>query len=480
MKRLEDYEISSFTPQEPVSDPQVSTDGGSIAFTYTEVNYEENRYDSAIWLKKPGEGGRRLTYGLGDSAPRWSPDGSSIAFLSSRDPVEGAKGKQLWLIPVGGGEARRLTELPYGARNPVWSPNGGCLFFTSEVIEGEVVEGSDVKIIRRIHYKYDPGRGVYAGRRIHLFKVDLNGKVEQLTTGEFDVVDVAVHPSGESVEFTSNMDEYADLTWFKYIYSLNLESKEIITLFNGEDKGVGNMSKLGWSPDGELLAFSGRPMDSMEYVKYRNQEVFVINRVGKLFNPTKSLDRRIGVSPTIQWSSDSTWVYFTKPDTGSRHLCKADMDGNIETLTEGKLNVGGFSVAEDYVAYTYTTMNTPSELFTLKDGTISQETSISPQPESFVDPEEFWFTASDGVKVQGWIIPPKELESGEKVPTILQIHGGPRVHFGYQYQGAEHEFQVLSDHGYAVVFTNPRGSVGYGEEFSGIIQGNWGDRDYKA
>jgi dipeptidyl aminopeptidase/acylaminoacyl peptidase len=112
MKALEDYAISNFMPQEPVSAPQLSPDGSLIAFTCTEVNYEKDRYDSSIWIKKSGKEGNRLTYGNGDSSPRWSPDGTQIAFLLSRSPVEGAKGKQLWLIPVGGGEARRLTELP--------------------------------------------------------------------------------------------------------------------------------------------------------------------------------------------------------------------------------------------------------------------------------------------------------------------------------------------------------------------------------
>ena len=102
MKRLDEYEISKFTPQEPVSDPQVSPDGETIAFTYTEVNYEENRYDSSIWLKKPGEEARRLTYSNKDSSPRCSPDGHSIVFLSSRDPEEGTRGRQLWFMPVHG------------------------------------------------------------------------------------------------------------------------------------------------------------------------------------------------------------------------------------------------------------------------------------------------------------------------------------------------------------------------------------------
>ena len=477
MKRLEEYEISSFTPQEPVSDPQISRDG-IIAFTYTIVNYEENRYDSSIHVKRPGEKEKRLTSGNSDSTPRWSPDGKSLLFLSGREPVEGIKGKQLWLISPDGGEAKRITRAPMGVRSPVWSPKGKWIYFISEVVEGEVVEDSDIKIIRRIHYKYDPGREIYAGRRLHLFKVDLKGKIDQLTSGEYDVKDITVHPNGESVEFISNMDEYADLTWFKNIYSLDIKSKKLTTLFSGEENGVGNMSKLGWSPDRKKLAFSGRPMESMEYVKYQNQELFVLESE-KLLNPTENLDRRIGVSSIIPWSSDSKYVYFTKPEAGSRHLCKVDLKGGIETLTEGKFNVGGFAVAENCIALTYTATGAPSELFTLKDGEVSKETELSSSPEGFTAPEEYWFTASDGVHIQGWIIPPKKQESGKKYPTILQIHGGPRVHFGYMYGGAEHEFQILSDHGYAVVYTNPRGSIGYGEEFSGIIQGSWGDRDYK-
>ncbi len=147
MKRLEDYEISNFTPQDPVSDPQVSPDGETIAFTYSEVNYEENRYDSSIWVKNPGEKAIKLTYSDKDASPRWSPDGNSIAFLSGRDPIEGARRRQLWLISINGGEARRLTSLPWGAKTPVWSPKGDVLFFVSEIHQGEKVGGSDVKII---------------------------------------------------------------------------------------------------------------------------------------------------------------------------------------------------------------------------------------------------------------------------------------------------------------------------------------------
>lgn len=137
MKALEDYAISNFMPQEPVSDPQLSPDGSLIAFTYTEVNYDEDQYDSSIWVKELGEKGKRLTYGNADSSPRWSPECKQIAFLSNRSPVEGAKGKQLWLIPVGGGEDRRLTELPWGVRNPLWSPNGDAVYFHSEDDAGE-------------------------------------------------------------------------------------------------------------------------------------------------------------------------------------------------------------------------------------------------------------------------------------------------------------------------------------------------------
>ncbi len=250
------------------------------------------------------------------------------------------------MIPVGGGEARRLTEAPLGGRNPLWSSDGDSIYFHSEVDVGEKGEGSDVVIIRRLHYKYDPSRGIYAGRRIHLFKVDLDGKVEQLTDGEYDVRDYAVHPDGKSVEFISNMDEDADLTWFRYIYSLNLETKTVSTLFNGEDNHVGNMSRLGWSPAGSRLAFTGRPIESMEYVKYRNQELFTVDREGGVTVLTASLDRRIGAPPVIQWSRDSKWVYFTKPEAGSRHLCRANMKGVIESITAGELNVSGFSAGE--------------------------------------------------------------------------------------------------------------------------------------
>ncbi|HUV33802.1 MAG TPA: S9 family peptidase, partial [Candidatus Desulfaltia sp.] len=171
------------------------------------------------------------------------------------------------------------------------------------------------------------------------------------------------------------------------------------------------------------------------------------------------------------------------PDKGSTHVCRASMGCEVTWVTEGKMSVGGFSLdaAGEVVVYTATDDATPSELYALGGGGARKVTDMNRgllKQLKWVPPEEFWFTASDGVNVQGWIVKPHGYAEGEKYPTVLQIHGGPRGAYGYGVTAASHEFQVLAASGCAVVYTNPRGSTGFGEEFAAAISGHWGERDY--
>jgi dipeptidyl aminopeptidase/acylaminoacyl peptidase len=156
----------------------------------------------------------------------------------------------------------------------------------------------------------------------------------------------------------------------------------------------------------------------------------------------------------------------------------------VKAITEGKIRVESYSIDDSgkKIAFNAGSAVYPTELW-IKDG--SNQNLITEMNKSLlkklriIPPEEFWFTASDGVNVQGWIIKPKGFKRGTKYPAVIQIHGGPRSAYGYKFDGAEHEFQVLADHGYVVVYTNPRASIGYGEQFAGLVSGAWGERDYQ-
>jgi dipeptidyl aminopeptidase/acylaminoacyl peptidase len=489
MKKLSEYKIMPIFPTAPVGDPQISPDGTRILFTYSKVNMKEDKYETQIWIqgleeKRP----RQFTFGKQNATnPRWSPDGKWILFTSSRpsenDPKDEKKKKkdQLYVLPADGGEARQITQVEGGVQKPAWSPNGRNVLFLSPVFKGEkATEESDVKIIRRMKYKHD-GRGFSVGEYTHLFVVPAKGgKVKQLTDGEYDVEAASWSPESKTIAFISNMDEDADKSFFKSIYTVPVKGGEPELL----RKDLGRISDLEWSPDGKYIAYTGREIEDPGLVWHKNSELFVLP-VGK-GRPkclTAGFDRTLGRGAQLKWTPDSKALYIKFPNYGTNHVYKVTMTGEVEAVTEGKMNVGSFSLdnACNKVAFTASDAVTPSELWIWDEGGQRKLTDLNKsllRKLHISEPEEFWFTASDGVKVQGWIVKPYEFKEGEKYPTLIEIHGGPRGGYGFNLGAAEHEFQVLADHGYVVVYTNPRASTGYGEQFAGLISGHWGERDY--
>ncbi|MGD2142245.1 MAG: S9 family peptidase [Candidatus Bathyarchaeota archaeon] len=485
-----EYEVMPLFPMAPVSDPKISPDGSKVIFTYSEVDMENNKYNTQIWLldldnRKPVQ----FTYGEENSNnPRWSPDGRSILFTSKRPSQEDVKEEdeekekkpQLFVIPSDGGEARQITTLEEGVQSPDWSPDGNRIIFLSKVFKGEKTEDSDVKIIRRMKYKFDE-KGFSDGKYIHLFVVSSKGgESRQLTDGLFDVEAAEWSPDGDRVAFISNFAEDADKSFFKNIYSVPVEGGEPELLYEGR----GPIEAIGWSPDGRYIAFSGRELEDPNLVWHKNTEVFILDlQEGEARCLTEDFDRTVTRISRFEWSPDSRYVYAKFPHHGTIHVYRMGIDGEIDQVTEGKMSVGGFSFDDSGESLVFCATNavTPSELWisdtdgqcklTEMNGELLKELRISP-------PEEFWFTASDGEQIQCWIIKPSDFKDGEKYPTVIQIHGGPRSAYGFKLDSAEHEFQVLADHGYVVVYANPRASIGYGEQFAGLISGAWGERDY--
>ena len=493
MKKLEDYRIMPIFPAQPVSDPQISPNGAKVLFTYTTVNMDENKYDSHLWLlsldeKKPVQ----FTHGKGnDTTPRWSPDGKSLLFLSNRvseeekeaEKKEGEKKRktQIWVIPFSGGEAKCLTSLEEAVQSPAWSPDGKIILFFSNVYKGEKAKDSDVKIVRRIKYKYND-QGFFEGKWKHLFFVPSNGgKTKQLTNGEFDIDAAVWSPDGKRIAFISNLEEDADVSFFKNIYVITSKGGKPELLWRGR----GPIETLEWSPNGDYIAFTGNVIDDPSLVVYKNTNIWILPvKGGEPKNLTAGFDRTVSAEEgVLKWSPDSKYVYFKCDDLGSSHIFRVSLEGEVEKITDGKITVGSFSLDKSgsKIAFNATDTMTPSELW-IKDRK-SMRCLIEMNRRLLKElrlsaPEEFWFTASDGVKVQGWIVKPKGLKENKKYPMVLQIHGGPHSAYGFKLMPAEHEFQVLADHGFVVAYTNPRASTGYGESFAKIT-GHWGERDYQ-
>ena len=204
-----------------VSDPQVSPDGGKVAFVHTAINYDSNDYVKHIWMADAETGeGAQFTGGQGkDSNPRWSPDGSRLLFQSSnREPD---KKNQLLVISAGGGEAVTVADLENGVMNPEWSSDSRRILFTSRVWEPEKPE-TDVVVVKRIYFKLN-AVGMFPGKRVHLFTVRPGQKPKQITRGEFDVGAASWSPDGKEIAFVTNPADDADRTYVRDIYVVPLK-----------------------------------------------------------------------------------------------------------------------------------------------------------------------------------------------------------------------------------------------------------------
>lgn len=489
MLSLKKYNVEPLLPS-AAGDPQISPDGEKILFMRGITKVEEDGYEAHIWIT-PVKGGepRQFTYSAGgESSPRWSHDGKTIFFLSNRI-VGGTKEEdrrrknRLWTIPAEGGEAKLLASAKYGISNPKLSPDGKKILFISKIeeeIESRPEEDkSDVLWITKLRYKLN-GQPYFPYTRTHLFVVSTEGgEPKQLTKGPFDVSSPDWSPDGSEIVFAANPNE-SDYTRIRDIYIIPSEggSPRKIT----EGKAI--IGGVAWSPDGRLLAYTGRDPEDLKYIGYGSSDIWVLSlEGGKAKNLTASFDRTIsGRGGGLKWSPDSKEIYFTAPDRGTSHIYKVGVDtSKVEQVTEGNITVSSFSLNRDasIIAFAATEAMWPGEVLIHDKEGSRRLTSLNAdimEHWKLVEPEEFWFTASDGVKVQGWILKPQDFKEGEKYPTILEIHGGPHAAYGYR---PNQEFMILARHGYAVVYTNPRDSVGYGEEFAGMIEGDWGTRDFQ-
>ena len=466
-----------------VSDPRVSPDGRRIAFVLSRINIEKDAYERHVWMADASSGGvEQFTYGQGsDTYPRWSPDGRRLLFLSSgRDEEKKAK---IYVIPASGGEARMAARSDEGVVNPQWAPDSRRILYSSKVWTEEKPE-TDVKVIRRIRYKAN-GSGTFEGRRVHLFTVRVGSKPKQLTSGEFDVDAAAWSPGGGTVAFVSNMEPDADISEVRDIYTIPAGGGGFVKVTDGRYAA----SEVSWSPDGKLIAFTGNDDPEGHAV---DDNIWVMpSGGGEARNITGSLgkslvqgigsDLRVATpSPGHVWSRDGSSIMFLTASTPYSSVYRAGVDGGGVEEVVGRRTIDGFSASDDGSAIAFNAMDAthPAELY-LRDAL--GERRLTRFNDKFLrqlklsSPERFAFRNSEGAEIDGWIIRPPNLKEGEICPAVLEIHGGPRSIYG---DGVFHEFQLLAAEGYAVIYTNPRGSAGYDEAYAKAVIGHYGEGDY--
>ncbi len=465
-----------------ISDPQISTDGLKTAYVHTTIDYEENDYVKHIWIHDNRTGmDTQFTYGNGrDTYPRWSPDGEKLLFLSKgREPE---KKNQLYVINTGGGEAGLIAGLENGVSNPRWSPDGELILFTSRILVREKTE-SDVKQIKRIRYKFN-NMGFFEGKRNHLFSVKPGEEPVQVSEGEYDVNDPRWTPDGEHISFISNMEPDEDTSRVSDIYSIPVTGGEPVKLTDS----TYTIRSHSYSTNGNELAFIGHHQPMELAVDYDLHLFSIDSGEVKLLTGDFKRSLLMGIGSDLRvttprdgpvWSSDGRYIYFNTADTPNCNLYRVDIETlAVETLVTDK-TVDGFSVSENHViAFNAMTALEPCELY-LKDKEEKKVTSFNAKMLDEIklsSPEHFTFKNRLGEIVDGWLLKPIDWVVEESYPCVLEMHGGPRGVYG---NGIYQEFQLLASSGYAVIYTNPRGSAGYEEEYTQAVMRHYGEVDYE-
>ena len=458
-------------------DPRLSPDGRTAAFVVWSTDRETNDYTASIWLVAVDGAAqpRRLTRGKKqDVAPRWSPDGSRLAFASNRD----SKAKQLYVLPVEGGEPLQLTELNEDVTEVVWSPDGTRIVFSARVRDPAYEEEDERKRrprrFERLQYKLDD-EGWIGDRRRHLFVVPADGSSPpvQLTDGDFEDAAPSWSPDGRRIAFVSARQDHWDTEVEQDIFVVDAEGGEPERLTGGDSR----YEAPAWSPDGSAIACRWAP-GGFDYP--RHGQIAVLDAsTGERRVLTESLDRNCAPYPEIRepvWDGDS--ILFVLEESGYNALYRVGADGAGEPeAVLGEVWVTAFDCVVGQIVHAATTPTSLPEIYT-GDGRLTDVSSAVEASE----PERFTAVSADGSEVEAWIIRPLGFEEGRRYPLLLNVHGGPFAQYGNRFFD---EFQVQAGAGYAVLYSNPRGSSGYSEEWGRAIRGpieggeGWGSRDYE-
>jgi len=465
------------------TDPQISPDGKRIVYVRNSADTFTDRRVSNLWvINFDGSDHHPLTAGtFSDSSPRWSPDGTRIAFISDRDGKS-----QLYVRWIESGQTAKLTDLENSPAGISWSPEGRQIVFTSLVPAAPLKiatlpsapEGAKwadpPRIYEDLIYRFN-GPGYLKPGYSQIFVISADGGApRQLTTGNFphgpatgDLGGsyVTWAPEGKSLIVSMNgTPDYEYDPFHTELFEIPLAGGSLkqITHRNGPNQSP------EISPDGKLIAYTG--FDD-RYQGHQTTYLYICNRDGS--NPrvvTPKLDRDVS-SP--HWSDDGKGLFFTYADQGDTKLAYLPLDGSPKILA-GHLNQGAsFSVSKNnYFALQYDTPSDPGDVV------VASLSSPSPKALTFLNGElltakklgaveELWYESSkDHRKIQGWIIKPPDFDSTKKYPLILQIHGGPFSNYGDRF---DLQAQIWAAKGYVILYTNPRGSTSYGEEFANLI-----------
>lgn len=476
-------DLATYLEMESVGDAQISPDGRQIVYTRGWIDKVNDRRRSSIWImNRDGTRNRQL---LDGSSPRWSPDGTRLAFIADGEP----RGSQIfvrWMDEEGA--VSQITRLERGPSDVQWSPDGGSIAFTSSVPDSPDFAGVDLpprpegadwvgepRVVERARWQAD-GRGFVDDGWTHVFTVPAEGgTARQLTNGGWNHSGIVWSPDGSEIYFSSlrvEDPEHPD-NWLEgEIYAVAVGDGTVrqLTSRRGPD---GNPVP---SPDGRLIAYTGI---DWHRDTYRNQQIHVMNRDGS--NPrviSGDFDR---AARDLTWAADGSGLWFNAQNEGTQNLHFVSLDGGVRQVTEGQHVLSVSTIADDGTAVaSVSAPHEPGDLWIFDVRRPADLTRLSRVNDDALhgvrlgEVEEIWYPSTDGMRIQGWIVKPPDFDPAARYPLILAIHGGPHSMYSV---GFNYAFQDHAANGYVVLYTNPRGSTGYGSAFASGIQNDYPGAD---
>lgn len=474
-------DLDMYWDLQSVGSPEISPDGRHVVYTRGWTDRRADRRRSEVWIMD-ADGSRKRFLTEGSSAT-WSPDGTRIAFLREGDPG-GSQIHVRWMDAEGAiSQITRLENSPSSLR---WSPDGRQIAFSMDVDAGSdwsiampsrpdgATWTAGPKIVERAVYRRDR-QGYVDDSYSHLFVVSADGgAVRQLTDGDWNHSSGEWTPDGREILFSSLRVEDAELQWrHSEIYSVEVASGTIRQLTDRRGQDSGPLP----SPDGRLIAYLG---DDWHEDTYRNRKIHVMNRDGSGSRIISGdFDRAVS---DLTWAPDGSGLYFTANSEGSRNLHFVSASGGVRDITSGTHLVALGSRSRDgRMAVTVTSPHEPGDIYLLDPARPDRMERLTHANADLLagvrlgEVEEIWYTSTDDLRIQGWIVKPPDFDPSRKYPLMLSIHGGPHSMYtvGFNYGWQEH-----AANGYVVLYTNPRGSTGYGSAFANEIDNAYPGKDY--